>query len=282
MPFAAESALASVCRADVLAFLDIAPRVNPRFPFAVSLLYASGPVPTLDCNVDEKKTGFETATAERQLAAQRMFDDRFGPQPSWAQVYNAEYPVNALRSVSRNMVRAKFVRVHAASLRVLGSGGDRLICDQPRSSQSPCGAAQVHLSRHIFLSEPDFMGPVNLHRTLSTGIGGALLDDMRASWARRGERKAMIVPAFERLGAVEADGHAGRRCARAGSEIWPGTSCLLYESLDVPLTKPALQRMLAQGRASVFHERSVRAHQRSPRPHVSRLYQGAAHAAQRS
>lgn len=116
----------------------------------------------------------------------------------------------------------------------------------------------MHPSRFIFLADADLLCANRLHRTLGTGIGATLLDDLREAWTSRSERRAVIVPAFERLAAVGAADDAERRCGHAGVQAASGTPCLAYASLDVPLDKPELQRMLADEKVLPFYERTVR------------------------
>jgi hypothetical protein len=116
---------------------------------------------------------------------------------------------------------------------------------------------QVHPDHFVFLSEADFLVPNRMHQKLASGASGSLLDSMRAAWAQRGERHAMIVPAFERLAGVAPAEGASKRCARAGAQLWPQSRCLLYQGFDVPLVKAELQAMVNAQSIAVFHEGTV-------------------------
>ena len=72
--------------------------------YAVSLLYASGEVPNLHCELSGDLTGFE-----KPYVNHATFDRRFRGQP-WTVLWNADYPVNELRTVARSMVRRRSVR----------------------------------------------------------------------------------------------------------------------------------------------------------------------------
>lgn len=77
--------------------------LNGRNPLAVSLLYATGHVPNLGCQVSQARTGFEEPTLDEVAFQQRFLGSRRS-RPAWEEVLAAEYPVNALRSLARDMV----------------------------------------------------------------------------------------------------------------------------------------------------------------------------------
>lgn len=68
--------------------------------YAVSLLYANGDVPNLHCDLSGDLTGFEQPYVNDDI-----FNRRFRGQP-WTVLWNADYPVNELRTLARSMVRA--------------------------------------------------------------------------------------------------------------------------------------------------------------------------------
>lgn len=98
IPAPAGSTTARVCRARVIEYLQqFTLRHVPAY--AVALLYANGGVPNLHCDVSAQNTGFETPYAEH-----KTFRSRFEGRP-WTSVWQAEYPVNELRTLARGMVR---------------------------------------------------------------------------------------------------------------------------------------------------------------------------------
>ena len=77
--------------------------MNAEHPFAVSFMYATGPVPNLGCSLDAHSTGFEDPVVD-QVAFDKRFESGPGHKATWESVLPAEYPVNALRTLAKDMV----------------------------------------------------------------------------------------------------------------------------------------------------------------------------------
>jgi hypothetical protein len=135
MPFRQTDARGMLCRARVRDYLEVHPGVNLGHPFAVSLLYATGQVPTLSCELNDTSTGFETPTTDP-----RAFEERFGADPGWQVLWDAEYPVNALRTLARNVVRVRELRTaHSPFGRIV-----KHVCVLLQACHAGCGPAVHH------------------------------------------------------------------------------------------------------------------------------------------
>lgn len=58
---------------------------------------------------------------------------------------------------------------------------------------------QVESNVFVFLGEADFMPTHAMHKKLQRGSTGTLLSEARHAWQSLGERRAIIIPAFEHL-----------------------------------------------------------------------------------
>ena len=58
---------------------------------------------------------------------------------------------------------------------------------------------QVESNVFVFLGEADFMPTHRMHSKLRRGGTGTLLSEARHAWHSLGERRAIIIPAFEHL-----------------------------------------------------------------------------------
>ena len=97
----------------------------------------------------------------------------------------------------------------------------------------------------------------DMHGKLTTGVHARILQSIRDE-AARGQRRAMLLPAFERLADVDSAPSSEAECAPSFDAATAGDTCFMYEGYDVPVTKGALKAMVKDGRASVFHEKQVR------------------------
>lgn len=79
----------------------------------MSFLYATGHVPNLSCQLSADKTGFEEPAVDHVAFWQRFVGNRRA-RPAWEEVLAAEYPVNALRGLARDMVPPPPIPVEAA------------------------------------------------------------------------------------------------------------------------------------------------------------------------
>lgn len=118
---------------------------------------------------------------------------------------------------------------------------------------------QVRDDRFIFLAESDYMVAQDMYAKLKTGVHARILQGMRNE-SRRGQRRAMLLSAFERLADVPSDRSSKTKCAASFDVVQPEDTCFMYDTYDVPVTKGSLRRMVKDGRASVFHEKQVRLH----------------------
>ena len=104
---------AAACRKRVLAYLSTtadklrrwrqqragAPEAPPDHPLHVSFLYATARVPNMGCDLSEDSTGLEEGTMDEALWRQQ-----FEGKP-YIDIYDAEYPVGALRQLALDAVR---------------------------------------------------------------------------------------------------------------------------------------------------------------------------------
>ena len=105
-----------------------------------------------------------------------------------------------------------------------------------------CLNAQVPEDRFAYLVDADFVFPASFASSLTSGRSAAQLQALRAAWEQRGQRGAMVIPAFERLHNVSAAHPAG--CASSVTDIEADSSCWMYGEFDVPLTKAKLRSMV--------------------------------------
>lgn len=105
IPFPAGTPDAATCRAKVMAYMATSrERVRKAgkdaMPFAMSLLYADAPSPTLHCNLTEASTGFEDPWRDEQL-----WTSQFGSNATAVDFHYAEYPVGSMRQLAKDAVR---------------------------------------------------------------------------------------------------------------------------------------------------------------------------------
>ena len=221
---------------------------------SVSLLYANSASPSIHCNLSEASTGLEESWTDSEAAAQLA-------GRGYLAYYDAEYPVGALRQLALDAVcsarahkrprehcslrrAVRMSQLHLASVSGMGQALC-LACDLSPMAQAlrqVQANVQVPEDRFAYLVDADFVFPANFASSLTSGRSAAQLQALRAEWAQRGQRGAMVIPAFERLHNISAAHPAG--CALSVADIEANSSCRLHGEYDVPLTKAKLRSMV--------------------------------------
>lgn len=98
IPAPQQSQAGADCRETVLRYLH---STSAKLPLAVSLVFSSVVMPTLSCGLQLDSTGAEEMPVDMSL-----FQSHFSGLP-WSQLWLVEYPVNVMRSVSRDMVSCR-------------------------------------------------------------------------------------------------------------------------------------------------------------------------------
>jgi hypothetical protein len=120
IPIPRNHATAAKCRSDVLEHISTtashlkalrngtadASGTLTAPPLMVSLLYANHVSPNIGCNISEHSTGLEVASLDRNL-----WENQFSMAP-YIDVYDAEYPVAALRQLALDAVCSLSISPH--------------------------------------------------------------------------------------------------------------------------------------------------------------------------
>lgn len=218
----------------------------------------------------------------------------FSEQP-WAEAYADLYPVNALRNAAWQQVRAVRAGGHGSARPLCGGRkqsracqrvclshvpGRRLLRCLPQLSldrhatcmvrtaaslpslpcQSAC-RAQVPAGVFVFLNDIDFIPDAGLYPELVSGRHLSALRQMRDDWQQRQVRRAVVLPAFERV---------QRPCPGGGNDcvapyMPPCTAgdasyelCHILDGVKMPRTFEGLRVMLQSKAVDIFHRSVVR------------------------
>ena len=114
-------------------------------------------------------------------------------------------------------------------------------------------------NKFAFLVDADFVFPADLMGTLVSGRSGAMLQQARHRWFSAGERRVMVIPAFERASDACPSRARLHECAPSLDRVETGSACWMYTTYDVPLTKAELRRMVTVDHSVTgFYEERVR------------------------
>jgi hypothetical protein len=114
----------------------------------------------------------------------------------------------------------------------------------------------------VFLNDIDFIPDAGLFPELVAGRHRSVLEQMRDDWQLRQTRRAVVLPAFERVQTL-CPGTGGRNdCvtpyAPPCDDVAKDSTCHVLDGVQMPRTFAGLRLMLQARAVDIFHRSVVR------------------------